>query len=55
MRIIAIIMAITQAKFDEGMKRLQASLDKILAERESFSVSIVALQDEVLRRNVSSF
>ena len=47
MRIIAIIMAITQAKFDEGMKRLQASLDKILAEQKSFSVSIVALQDEV--------
>ena len=40
-------MAITQAKFDEGMKWLQASLDKILAEQKSFLVSIVALQDEV--------
>ena len=39
-------MAVTQAKFDEGMKRLQASLAKILAEQKSFLVSKVALQDE---------
>ena len=43
---MAFIMAVTQAKFDEGMKRLQASLDKILAEQKSFLVSKVALQDE---------
>ena len=40
-------MAVTQAKFDEGMKRIQALLDKILAEQKSFSVSIISLQDEV--------
>ena len=45
--IIVYIMVVTQAKFYEGTKRLQASLDKILAEQKSFSVSIVALQDKV--------
>jgi len=40
-------MAVTQASFDEGMKRFQSSLDKILADQKSFSVSIVALQEKV--------